>query len=244
VAELLHFRDAVRSVAPWWLARVESTTGKMLWAFGLMLDGLVEAQVAAIKVRFPGLYSFESLPLLGRERRIRRGPNESDEVYATRLPRWLDDHRLRGGPYALLEQVRAYWAPDAFKVDLVYRSGRRFQMDPGTTIVRDDIEWDYDEKPEKWARWSLFYFWSDELVSDDGTWDDPGTWDDGGVWDSNLTVEQAEDIRAVPSEWNNAHCFGEVVLLSGDRELWDYPAGTWDDPGVWEDYGPARLAVE
>lgn len=240
--ELLHFRDAPRRLTAWWLARPESTTGKMLWAFGTMLDGLVEMQDAALRHRFPGLYSFESLPLLGRERRIRRGPNESAEVYASRLPRWLDDHRRRGGPYAMLEQVRAYWAPVAFTVELIYRTGRRFTMEPGESIVLDDVPYDYDTQPTKHARWWLFYAWPDG-VGDDGIWDDTGTWSDGGVWDSDLTPDDVENIRAIPTEWNNARCFGEVVLLSGDRELWDYPIGTWDDPGDWEDFGPARLAV-
>lgn len=242
MAEILHFRDAASSAAPWWIARIESTTGKMLWAGLVMLDGLVDAQVAAIKLRFPGLYSFETLPLIGRDRRIRRGPNESDEVYASRLPRWLDDHRRRGGPYALLEQVRAYWAPDAFDVELIYRTGRRFTMAAGESIVRDDVPFDYDTQPEKHARWWLFFFWPDG-VDADGVWDDAGTWSDDGVWDSDLTIAEVENIRAIPHEWNNARCFGEVVLLSGDRELWDYPVGTWDDPGDWEDFGPARLAV-
>lgn len=242
MAELRTFRDTVRNMTAWWLTRTESTTGKMLWGFGLMLDGLVEAQVAAIKHRFPGLYSMESLPLLGRDRRIRRGPNESDEVYALRLPRWLDDHRRRGGPYAMLEQIRAYWSPAAFKVELIYRTGRRFTMDVDASIVRDDVPFDYDEQPQKHARWWLFYYWPDG-VEPDGVWDDAGTWSDGGVWDSDLTPVEVENIRAIPTEWNNARCFGEVVLMSDGVALWDYPPGTWDEPGTWEEFGPARLAI-
>lgn len=231
---LYTFRDAIRSMVPWWAGRELGRAGKILWALGLHVDALVDAHVAAIKSRYPGFYSNDSLPLVGRDRRIRRGPLESDDVFASRLPRWWDDHKRRGGPYAMLEQLRAYWTPLAFQVDLIYYSGRRFQApDDGSAITRDDIEWTPDALAAKWARWWLVFFWP-ETVNDDGLWDDAGTWDDGGVWDSDLTLEAVANIRALPTEWNAKHCFGRVVLLSDGAELWDYPPGSWDEPGgVW-----------
>lgn len=235
------FRDAIRSMVPWWAGRETGRIGKVLYAIGLHVDALVDAHVAAIKIAMPGLYSPESLPLIGRERRIRRGPLESDEVFASRLPRWWEDHKRRGGPYALLEQARAYWS-STFQIDLVYITGRRFiAPDDGGAITRDDIEWSPPE-PTRWARWWLFYFWP-EAVGDDGVWGDAGTYGDGGVWGSDLTVEQVANIRAVPTEWNAKHCSGSrVVLLNEGTELWGYPAGDWGDPGgVWG--SPAQLEL-
>lgn len=244
---LLTFRDAIRSLVPWWASREDTLSGKLLYAVAVQLDALVDVHVAAIKSRFPGLYTNETLPLLGRQRRIRRGPLEADAVFATRLRRWWDDHKRRGGPYALLEQVRAYWTPLAFQIDLLYFSGRRFQAPAdGSAITRDDISWEPDNVPAKWARWWLVFFWP-EVVGSDGTWADAGTWDDGGVWDSDLTVEEVANIRAVPTEWNAKHCFGRVVLLSDGAELWDYPSGTWDEPGgVWggEPDGPTVAQLD
>jgi hypothetical protein len=230
---LYTFRDAIRSMVPWWAGRETGRIGKVLYAIGVHVDALVEAHVAAIKIAYPGLYSPESLSLIGRDRRIRRGPQESNEVYASRLPGWWAAHKRRGGPYALLEQLRAYWS-NTFRIDLVYYSGRRFTaLEDGSPIARDDIEWTPDSVPAKWARWWLFYFWP-ETVNDDGVWTDPGTWDDGGVWDSDLTLEDVANIRAIPAEWNAKHCYGRVVLLSDGAELWDYPEGPWDEPGgVW-----------
>jgi hypothetical protein len=93
----------------------------------------------------------------------------------------------------------------------------------------------YDPDSEHWARWWLYIEWPSTLETD-GVWDDPGFWDDGGVWDSNLTVAEVESIRLVPTEWNNAHSKGEVVVynLTPD-ELWDDPVELWDDPGLWSD---------
>lgn len=239
---LITFRDALSGRMPPWLQR--GTAAKVLYGLGLQLDGLADATVAAVKSRFPGLYTMETLPLIGRERRIRRGRIETHEVYASRLRRWLDDHRRRGGPHALLEQLRAHFAPAHFPIDLVYYSGRRFRMDVDGVITRDDIEWLPDGDTDNWPRWWLFYHWPTS-VSGDGNWDDAGTWDDGGVWDSSLTIQEAVDLRAVPREWNAAHADGRVVLLTAGAELWDYPPGTWDEPGgVWGDNDLTPVTVE
>jgi hypothetical protein len=216
---------------------------KVMYALAVQLDALGDAVAAAVKSRFPNLYSHESLPYVGRDRKISRGRTETDEVYASRLTRWLDDHATRGGPYALLAQVYAHYAPTTFAVDLIYASGRRFQMDAdGVVATRDAIVWTPDTDTARWARWWLFYEWPDEILAD-GLWGDAGTWSDGGVWDSDLTAEDVEDMRLVPREWNAGHALGKVVLLSGDLELWDYPDGTWGDPGLWTETGPAQLSI-
>lgn len=228
---LLTFRDTLRAKCPRWLQG--GNAEKVLYAIGIQLDGLTEAVTAGVKLRFPGLYTDESLPQIGRDRRIRRGRAESAEIYATRLRRWLDDHPRRGGPYALLEQIHAYFATSPFAVSLVYFSGRTFDMDADGVITRGDITWAPDAEPERWARWWLFYEWP-ETIASDGLWVDAGVWDDGGVWDSDLTVEEVAELRDLPREWNAAHANGKLVLLSGGVELWDYPEGTWDEPGgIW-----------
>lgn len=209
--ELRTFRDAIRMLSPSWLR--DRVGGGILYAIAAQCDALADAAVAAIKIRFPGLYSHESLPVLGRDRRIRRGRAEPDEVYAVRLARWLDDHRHRGNPYALLAQVHAFYAQAPFPIELRYASGRRFEMDTNGNVTRGDIVWSPPGNPAQWARWWLFYQWPDP-VDTDGIWSDPGTWDDGGVWDSDLSAEDVRDIRLVPREWNSAHALGRVVIVS------------------------------
>ncbi len=149
---------------------------------------------------------------MGRERRIRRGLVETDETYAPRLTRWLLDHRRRGGPYALLAQLYAYYAPNLFPITLLYQSGRRYSMDVTGAVVRDDISWSPDASPSLWARWWLF-FETDMF----------GT----------PTSDQIADIKIVPREWNAAHCLGYVVLLTSGAELIDFPAdGAIDQAGT------------
>jgi hypothetical protein len=228
---MLTFRDTIRQISPPWLRR--GNAEKLLYALALPFDALAEAVASAVKLRFPGVYSPESLPYLGRDRRIRRGRNENSHVYAERLTRWLDDHRSRGGPYAMLAQLHAHYAPEAFDIELVYFSGRTFSLDPDGNVTISDIEWLPDADEAKWARWWLFFHWPDPIGLD-GTWGDGALWGDGGVWGYDLSSEDVDDLRSVPREWNAAHAVGRLVLLFEGVELWGYPEGTWGEPGgVW-----------
>ena len=242
MADVLTFRDRLRRALPPWLQR--GTAERIVFALGVHIDAFADGLVDGVKQRFPGAYSAESLPLLGRERRIERGRNEADGTYAARLTRWLTDHRRRGGPYALLAQLFGFFAAAPFAIELVYVSGRRHSLDTDGNVTRDDIAWSIGD-PAKWAQWWLFYHWP-TLVSDDGVWSDPGDWDDGGVWDSGLSAEDVADIRLVPTAWNAAHPFGTIFLLHDpDTYLWDYPPREWDSGWVYTDgAGPARINIK
>lgn len=212
-AALRTFRDAIREISPWWLRG--QIGGSVLYAIGSVVDLIADGLRAGVKMRFPGYYSNESLPMIGRERRIRRGRVESEETYATRLIPWLDHHRTRGGPYAMLAQIHAFYAPGNFPVELRYASGRRYVVDPSDgSVARGDVAWTPPDAPAShWARWWLTYTWPTPLTGD-GIWSDPGTWDDGGVWDTSLSPEEIGDIRAIPREWNAAHANGWITLNS------------------------------
>lgn len=249
----LTFRDTLAQIVPPWLRN--GTAARVLYSMGVQVDAMADAAVAAVKHRFPGLYSFEALSLVGRERRIRRGRQELDESYAVRLRRWLDDHRLRGGAYALLEQLFAHYHPSNFQIDLLYYPSallegraRRFTLDIDGNITRGTIDWMPDYDAARWSRWWLFFAWP-TAIGDDGTWADAGEWDPSedfvaGVWDSDLTVADAEDIRLVPKDWIAAHCFGAVVLVGPGMALWDFPPGIWDEPDAeWSDSYPGGTAT-
>jgi hypothetical protein len=210
------YRDRLRKVSPPWLQH--GWNEKLLFAVGAQIDAFSDALVAGVKMRFPNYYSAESLPLIGRERRIARGLLEDDATYASRLVRWLDDHKRRGGPYAMLAQLHAYFYPNDFQAQLVYRSGRRFSMDVDGNVTRDDIPWSPDAMPDKWARWWLFIFTD--------------------AYTPPLTDQEKADIALIPTEWNAAHCFGTIVLLPSGAELIDSP-GTIDQPGTIDTTVPA-----
>ena len=214
------FRDTMRLLSVPWLRR--GYNEKLLYAIGLHADAFGDALVAGVKLRFPGVYSDESLPLIGRERRIRRGRTETTATYAVRLTRWLTDHRRRGGPYAMLAQLWAHYAPANFVIELISRNRVRYTMsttlDPATgfgVVTRDTTSWTLDSiTAAKWARWQLVFHWPNP-VSASGHWDDdPELWDSPTtVWDSDLTPQEIEDIRLIPKEWNAAHTTGTVTLV-------------------------------
>lgn len=225
----MNWRDRVRLVVPPWL-RIEIAE-KLLYAVAIQMDALTEMASAAVKIRFPGLYTEESLPMIGRERRIRRGRIESKENYSRRLSNWLTDHKGRGGPYAMLAQLFAYYDGNHFPIRLVYRTGRAFDMDTAGEITMSDVSWTPDAEPEKWARWWLVYEWPTPIAAAH-VYDEVGlSYDDGSTYDSGLTVTEVYDLLVVPREWNAAHAFGHVLLLNGGA-VYDYPPETYDAPGL------------
>lgn len=89
----VYTRELLDSVPPW-LTRVVGE--KYLRALGDEIDALVTRVSQAVRHRFPNDIDESALARIGRERRIRRGPGEDPETYATRLRGWWDMHRIRG----------------------------------------------------------------------------------------------------------------------------------------------------
>jgi hypothetical protein len=241
----LNYRDLILKIVPSWLRK--GLAARVLYVIGLHFDLLIEMVVAAIKLRFPMVYSGSSLPNLSRERRIRRGIGESNESFGQRLEGWLDAHLDAGGPYALLEQVFAHYRYAApFRVHLIYTSGARFILEATGEIVRDAASFTTGLGLDDWAHWWLVYEWPDD-VEGEGTWGDPGVWGDGGVWGSTLAEAEVADIRLIPTEWNAGHCGGTIVLLSPGQALWGAPAELWGAAGTWGDGSDgvsAEIAIE
>lgn len=229
---MLTFRDLIRRRSPVWLRG--GTAEKVLFAVGVHLDGLIDAMVASVKMRFPGYYSDESLPFESRQRGIYRGRHETAESFAGRLIGWWDAHRRRGNPYELLRQIHAHFAPNNFPIELVYASGRRFSMAPDGTITWDHVAWVPPGDPGQSARWWLFYHHPPFAVSP-GSWNDGTTaWSAGQVWGSGLSPADVADLKLIPVSWGNAESIGHLVLLD-DGESWD----TYE-PGEW----PRQIALE
>jgi hypothetical protein len=218
------FRDGIREISPPWLRR--GNAEKILYVVGYHLDAMIDQTIAGVKLRFPGLYSNQSLPFISRDRRMIRGLYEGDAGFSDRLLGWWDAHRRRGNPYTLLKQIHAYFAPNNFPVQLLYASGRRYSMDTSGNITWDDIEWTPPGDPERWARWWLFYQ-NPEFIAD-VNWDDPDVkWDSGYVWDCGLPPAQVNSLRLIPDAWNAAHPFGKIVLLDEGEDWNTYTPGEW-----------------
>jgi len=226
------FADALPRLGPPWLQR--SVAGRLMRGFGQILDDVVDRATFGVALRFPtDFVDPDALALIGRERRIRRGPNESAVTYARRLRPWWDMHRIRGGPYALLRECRAYIKAVAdVAIDVVYYSGTRRWIDTNEMITRDSIVWGADGSG-LWARIWIFLHFAAQITTTGGELltDDLGHTLLIGLADpSDLEV-----LTAIPREWNAAHVqHTTVVVLSGLRRLWSYPqpVPTWADWGA------------
>lgn len=201
------FRDVIWALSPPWLKR--GLAQRILYSIAVQLDAGGDALNAGVKIRYPGVYSDESLSLIGRERRIRRGLNEAPVNYATRLTQWLVDHRVRGGAYAMLKQLFVHYYPNNFDIALWYPSGAQYYMNAGGDITR--VTPPFELVTPQWANWSLLYF-SDAFTAADET-----------------------DLVLIPRDWNAAHCLGQIIVMPTSAELWNYPPSEpWNNPaGLW-----------
>ena len=208
----------LKRISPPWLTRTRG--GAMLGAFGDVLDDVLERSALGTRARFPGddggesfavdmpTVQASSLPVIGRQRRISRGPSEADSVYAGRLRRWWTDHQKRGGAVAMLRQLEAFWAAAPKTIHLVYPSGMWWTLDTDGTISRDQRTTNADLT--RWARLLVVY----EFDSDP----------------SPISFADYSAYMQVPREWSAAHVLTSVVAIWPGGEL-------WSDDGLWENDG-------
>jgi hypothetical protein len=252
-----NFRDNL--TVPAWLRA--GLGRKILYAIAVHADLLADAVAQAVKHRFPGhTYYSDANDLSGRDRKIRRGIGEPEDVYSARLAAWQQTHATRGGPYAMLREIfnrYRYSQSGPFHVELWSQNGQRYVMNTDGEITNDQTRtgygsshgrWQFDADLFKWARWWLWFDWP-VAATNDGIWSSPGTWGDPGVWDCSLSSTELTSLREIPSEWNAAHCQGAIILAGSSGPLaWDFPSGIWgDETGTWggsSGYKPAVIGVD
>ncbi|MBN8609135.1 MAG: hypothetical protein J0L92_01020 [Deltaproteobacteria bacterium] len=251
----IYTKQLLDSVPPW-LTRIVGE--KFMRSLGEAIDSLVTRVAQAVRHRFPNNIDSSSLARIGRERRIRRGPGESAETYATRLRIWWDMHRIRGGPYALLWNLHHFfysWLPG--RKDVVYHSGTRRWIDEDGVITRDAITWEADGS-EEWAQFWVFFYVPDTIALPGDTLatlaDDILTTLDGdplaltaSIVPSDITPAEENIFTAIPREWSAAHVKRIfVVLLWDEHRLWSYPQPVpqWGDiTTTWGDQGAKVITV-
>jgi hypothetical protein len=202
------FKNLFQRVVPWWLNAGVLHDFLVVW--GEQLDALDAMLNRAIRYRFPnaGTYA-DALPTHSEERRLRQGPDETDTAFAYRLRTYKDQHKTRGGPYAMVTQVAAWYEPSVpdLVVQLVDRSGNMFTWEAGE-VTRTTIDMSaWDDEPERWFRWFLFVYTSDSGL-----------------------VPSENDAVAVPRDWNAMHIAeGAVAVIAADQLVWDQPGLVWPD---------------
>jgi len=232
--------------APPWLRRVVG--GAIMESLGVPVETEVDRTTEGVELRFPtgndgATIHSDALGYLGRERRILRGPGESATTFANRLRAWWDSHLTRGGPYALLGQLHAFFLEsNNVPIQYIANSGTEVTIAADGTTTRGSVAgWLGDgEIPPKWARfWIVFYFDGGTLevglTAEDG---EPILTEDGlpvlvGIDLFSLGPAEIDLLCSVPREWSAAHIDRiYLVLIPLDGYAWGLPPGiAWGDVG-------------
>ena len=245
---MLSFRETLRRYVPPWLSdRPGLSVGfRFLYALAAICDGGMQWLVEGIRARFPEVATPTALPLLGRDRRIIRGPEETDAGYATRLIPWLDVWRVAGSAEALTSQLQAFLFPGHPMVRIVTRGGLWHTLTPGAAVQvvqSQPNNWDWDSltHPENATRWGDFWIIVYEPhYPTDGRWGD-GTsfWGEDKVFGQNTSKANAAALRALVKQWKPAGTRCVNIIFAYNASSFDpaaapgaagMPDGRW---GFW-----------
>jgi hypothetical protein len=253
---LPNFRRLFYRLTPWWLNTGE---GELVnFSLGAMHDAMSERARQSVHARFPATTPPDALPRMGRDRKIIRGFNEPEATYRLRLLRWLDDHRVRGNPYKLMAQLRAYLTGYAVPMRTVDNRGNWYSVaaDGTRSVVLDQGNWDWDGSPALWSRfWVILYppadLWTEgPNIGDADLWGGAVGGNGAGIYTigSTATPEQVKSIRSIVRQWKPAGTHCVRIIVAFDPASFDPadPPGPPLPDGTWKNHGtgyPVRLAA-
>lgn len=257
---LLPIRTMVPFLGPPWLTRERFLIGdveiesdnRVLYTTGTFFDTQVDRVVRGVIARYPGGGAPEdALPYIGRDDGIIRGPEEVRESYEARLVRSIDDWRTAGIAWSMLEQLRAYCTPHAVRVRIVNEHGNYYQIDrDGSRSRSKGLAWNWDDHPERWARFWVHLYMTDESPSK--PWAPLAGLGDANLWggevgDPAITMSstaRTSDVAAVRSivrSWKPAgsRCVKVCIIFVDDAAAFELdaiappaPDGTWGWPSA------------
>lgn len=235
------YRTAFKKLVPAWLA------DDVLYSLAVMKDAFAERVRQGLYARWPSYAPPSALPYLARDRRIVRGINEPTSSFRVRLRRWLRDHRVRGNPFALAAQLRAYCNADV-RIRIVDRRGNWYTIDRDGSLSwqLNQANWSWDDGGlDRWARfWVIMYPTSSGQPWSVATSPYAGK---GQTIGTTATPDQVATVRAIIRDWKPAGTRCEWVIVAFDDLSFDpsapEPDGAWkhwgkDNAGNYE---PARL---
>jgi hypothetical protein len=244
------FRDKLVLTAPKWLQRTNGY--RLLFSLGSVFDALADSALLAVKCRYPGLLDpVHTLPYLGRDRKMRRGLNETSAVFAGRLKDHLDVNRRRGLGLLMLEQIKIMLAPAAFDAWIVHNrgtsatpneTGMALKMDSSEVFTNYETPWYWDDTGNL-SRFWLILSVPDADFDPDGYWGDPGQWGDGGYWGTEEDPSAwMNAIKSVIQDFTPANMTLDTIIIlraSDTAAFWASPPdGDWDR---WANRNPAAL---
>jgi hypothetical protein len=206
---------------------------------GMPLDMLAEAANQAVKARFPELAPEDALPFIGRDRGIRRGPNEPAVSFRTRLLLWREIWKGAGNAVKLLDELAGYLTPQKARMRIWSQVGLVYTRDVDGTFTIDRVPglWNWDGLTTLRSRfWVIIYSVGGEPWSRDGTWGDGEKWGESGrgTWGSTATLDQVQTIRAIIGDRKPAPTVCKGIIVSFDAGAFaptdtspPLPDGTW-----------------
>jgi hypothetical protein len=217
-----NFRQLFKWLVPSWLSTGDGE--KVLHTLAMLKDAHLERVRQGLEARFPSRAHASALLLLGQDRGIPRGRDETNAHYAQRLIRWRwpAGHRVRGNSFALLEQYSEYFGGvDGDVIDV--KGNKRERTAEGEISYSYGNAWDWDGEGASPA-WARFWVVLDgtELVE---AQDDYGeTYGQTGV--SAEDVEALRRMMRPPRPWKCAGTRAEWIIVSLDGSDPE-PDGTW-----------------
>jgi hypothetical protein len=241
------FRRIYRWMMPSWLSSADDGL-QVQHSLGITIDAQAERTYQGVKARFPDHCPADALPPMSRDRKIIRGINEPADAFAERLIRWLDDHRVRGNPYALLDQLQAF-LQTAMVIRTVDNRGNWFTIDAdgNRSALIDQGNWDWDGDTASWSRfWVILYPPSTLWLQDDPAWGDADLWGGewgraGYTWGSTATSDEVDGVRTIIRQWKPAGTLCLWIILAFDPTDFDPANGSPPNPdgdwGQWHEAG-------
>lgn len=246
------FRRVFKKLMPSWLTTDEG--GDVHGSLGVMMDAYAERARLGVLARFPEHAPSDAIAAISRDRKIIRGIAETDANYGTRALSWLDDHKTRGNPFALMKQLRGYLNADV-RIRTVDSSGNWFTRDRDGTesVLLAQGNWNWNNAPTiagvtQWSRfWVIIY-----PTSAGQPWSQSLAWGNGALWGTGqfgtsstatigttATREQVADVRRIIAEWKPEGTKCEWIIIAFDDA--SFPPSTAGQPtpgpGLWGDWG-------
>lgn len=233
------FINSIWRKAPRWL---QEGDGELVWtSIGLVCDALVERVRQGVEARWPQYAPSDALGLIGRDRKIRRGRDETDASYAARLLQWLDDWKVAGNPFALMGQLRAYCGVD-LRMRTVDNSGNWYtvEADGSRSVLLAQGNWDWDSQPTKWARfWVVMYppstLWVKSPALGNASLWGGAIGSSGYTIGSSATPAEVAAVKSIVRDWKPAGTTCVRIILAWDDADFDpegasppNPDGDWD----------------
>jgi len=236
----MSFRESIVAICPPWLTG--AIGGGFMYAQGLMIDALSDWTNQGIKARMPGVGTPDALYLIGKDRQIDRGPNETDAGYAVRLSSSFDTWATAGNAGTLLKQLAVWFTPvSATPIRLVSDRAIWQSINLSTNAITQTnvgTNWSWDGLNRWWRGWVIIDSSAGPWTID-GPWGGVVKWGDGGTWGSNAKPGEVAQIVSIIRKWKPANVTAQVIVTF-DATLYTVAATSPPNPNA--DYAPRDTA--